>query len=145
MHPRYGLMVYGNGIADSPGTWLSALLARTSWNVTPGNSGTWTLRSSPRMLGMPGRAEGSSRSSRCASHRMTPCEHTFERMSSGAGQPPPERRHTRSGPRTSNPRVEERGEAVRSQLQIGEAVLDRARGRPQARRGHAPTTLPAPA
>src|SRR5215204_937149 len=65
-------MVHGKGIADSPGTWLRALLARTSWKVNLGNSGTWTLRSSPRMPGSPGRADGSSRSSFCASHRMAP-------------------------------------------------------------------------
>src|SRR3954468_18194068 len=86
MHPRYGFMVHGNGIADSPGTWFSALFARTSWNVTPGNSGTCTLRSRPRMLGMPGSAEASSESSRCASHRMHPCEHTFEQLSSPFGR-----------------------------------------------------------
>src|SRR4051794_12395893 len=63
-------MVYGNGIADSPGTWLRALLDLTSWNVSPGNSGTCTLRSSPRIDGMPGSVEASSTSSRWASHRM---------------------------------------------------------------------------
>src|SRR5215218_3652706 len=68
-------------MADSPGTWFRALLARTSWKVRPGNSGTWTLRSRPRMLGMPGSAEASSRSSRCASHRMAPCEHMFDALS----------------------------------------------------------------
>ena len=45
-------------MADSPGTWFSALRDRTSWNVSPGNSGTWTLRSSPRMLGIPGSVDG---------------------------------------------------------------------------------------
>src|SRR3954465_9160243 len=63
-------MVHGKGIADSAGTWFRALLARTSWNVSPGNSGTWTLRSSPRTLGMPGSVEASSTSSRWASHLM---------------------------------------------------------------------------
>src|SRR4051794_33211619 len=57
-------------MADSFGTAFSALLARTSWKVRPGNSGTSMLRSSPRTVGRPGSVAGSSKSSRCASHRM---------------------------------------------------------------------------
>src|SRR3954470_47947 len=86
--PRNGLMVHGKGIADSPGTWFSALRQRTSCRVRPGNSGTCTLRSSPRMLGMPGSVVASSTSSRCAAHRTGSYEHMFEPVSSAvaAGQ-----------------------------------------------------------
>jgi len=75
--------VWPNGIAEPFGTALSALLARTSWKVRFGKSGTWTLRSSPRTSGSPGSVLGSSKSSRWASHRMTPSEHMFERLSTG--------------------------------------------------------------
>src|SRR5690348_18377959 len=67
--PRYGLIVQGKGNADGAGTALSALRQRTSCSVIPGNSGTCTLRSRPRIDGMPGSAASSTPSSRCASHR----------------------------------------------------------------------------
>jgi hypothetical protein len=45
VQPRYGLMVNSPGsMRASAGTWFSAVLARTSWNVTPSNSGVRTLR-----------------------------------------------------------------------------------------------------
>ena len=47
MQPRYGFTVQSNGIADAPGTWFSALLHMTSWNVTPANSGVVTERTRP--------------------------------------------------------------------------------------------------
>src|ERR1700712_1466041 len=75
-------------MADFPGTWLRALLANTSWNVRPGNSGTCTLRSKPRILGMPGRVAVSSMSSRCASHRMIHIR-THVRSSVQVGVPGP--------------------------------------------------------
>src|SRR3954453_7404297 len=57
-------------MGEPGGTAFSALRLRTSCSVTPGNSGTCTLRSRPLIEDMPGRAPSSAKSSRCASHRM---------------------------------------------------------------------------
>ncbi|WP_225978037.1 hypothetical protein [Gandjariella thermophila] len=55
------MTVQRKGIGDEPGTRLSTERARTSWKVTPSNSGVRTVRTSP---GSPSRAGSSSRSVR---------------------------------------------------------------------------------
>src|SRR4051794_25573901 len=76
----YGMRVPG------PGTWLSALRASTSWNVTPANSGVRTERTRLFSRASPGRASGTSAPMRCPFHRMTTVEHTFDCGASSCGE-----------------------------------------------------------
>ena len=75
-------MVQPNGIADWPGTRLSALLHTTSWNVTPANSGVVTLRISPSRRPNPGSAPGESTPALWLVHLTYPVEHMFYRDAS---------------------------------------------------------------
>ncbi|GAA1978956.1 hypothetical protein GCM10009754_63950 [Amycolatopsis minnesotensis] len=77
-HPRYGLTVHPNGTGEPPGTLFSTDRARTSWKVTPANSGEGTDLTSPAN---PSSACSPFPSTRCSSHLTPRVEHTFERKS----------------------------------------------------------------
>src|SRR3954454_23885536 len=67
---------------DEPGTRFSTLLASTSWNLMPANSGVVTERTQPGMpvtSCSPGSELPSRAPSACPSHLMHPFEHTFGR------------------------------------------------------------------
>ena len=80
--PASGSPSSGTASRDASGTLFSALLHVTSWNVTPANSGVRTLRCRPGQRQPGQRRRRRPCRSFCPSHRMTSCEHVFERASS---------------------------------------------------------------
>jgi hypothetical protein len=76
------LIVHENGMADDPGTRLSAERDITSWNVIPSNSGVVTLRTRPSIVSSPGNAASSATPSCCPVHRMMRAEQIIETLSS---------------------------------------------------------------
>jgi len=78
------LMVQENGNREPP-VRLRALLARTSWKVSPENSGVWTDRIRPLRLTSPGRAPGASAATSWFAQRMPPSiiEHVFDSVLGG--------------------------------------------------------------
>src|SRR4051812_27621128 len=120
LQPRYGLIVQPNGRAFAePGTWFSALLARTSWKVIPANSGVCTERTSELSLTRPGSASPCSTSISCPLHLIASLEHMFECSSS--------RPAGRRSPVASN-RGREADRALRRRRRVA-ALAQRERGR----------------